>query len=308
MKKKWSLLLGFSVLAAPVTAAAAYYNILTVPIYHECGSAAGSWWESGDSCYWKFTTYGPFATTLPTGDALAVSTFKGSPDNASPFAVSAKFEVFDWITNSVLSTQSLSLPFYSGPLTAILPFSVSSNHNIQLRTRYTGGGVLDQCGIHILTASNVVMALNPGPQQLHQVGRDAGNGAWMAAETECAQCAFSYLTYGPYNSLPAKTGHRFADFTLSWEQLAGGAPTTETTVVATISVVQSVNGRTILASRDLKRSDFSFPSYGSQVRFPVEFSTNATMGQFEYRVNWTGKGLLKHYASKVYDSDTQDCL
>src|SRR5258706_4335878 len=82
MKKSWSMLAGLAALVAPLSAAADNYNILNPPMYHKCGAPDGSWWGS-DDCNQNIT-YGPYATNLPPGPAIAVSTFKALPKPSTP--------------------------------------------------------------------------------------------------------------------------------------------------------------------------------------------------------------------------------
>ena len=316
MKKKRSLLLVLPVLAFPVVASATYYNILH-ELSHECGSVAGpSSWIGDGSCLGKFMTYGPYVTTLPAGDNLAVSTFNATA-YGSPVDLSWDFEVYDGVTDSVRATKTFLQSNAAGAQPTlyepVLPFQVAPNHNIQIRTRHHGGGFLEQCGVQILTEpGNKVLDLAPATQQQHQVGETyGGTTIWRAWDgmPGCANgsCRGRFFTYGPYGSLPSLNGARFAQFTLSWEPLAGSDPGWDE-VIATVDVMAYVGGvYTVLASRPIVRREFNVGNMVPTV-FPIKFRTRGSYSQFQYRVKWQGKGLIYHFATKVYDPSDQTCL
>jgi len=313
---KRSLLLSLAILALPATASANYYEIIN-GMYHQCGTPNGAWWRA-EYCGGSYTTYGPYAKSLSPGDNLAVIAFKArawGPSQPLKWTV----DVHDWVSNKVLVEKTYSQPILPSDLAAnwepIIPFSVAPNHDIQVRTKYEGVGELDQCGVHILTeATNKVVDLGGASGHQHQIGEamlPAGSERWRVYASmpacQASSCAHKFLSYGPYGPLPAKDSARFALFNLGWEAIGGEAVGADETVA--VIDVMAFNGayHTVLASRSLARKEFT-SGFAASTLFPLKFKTTSAQSQFQYRVRWSGKGVLYHFRTKVYDPDTNACL
>jgi hypothetical protein len=125
------------------------------------------------------------------------------------------------------------------------------------------------------------------PANGHMTGQQLNAYTWAAV---VGRDAPGHLTYGPYDTIPGY-GWYEAGFYLRIDNNNGSD------IVATIDVTADVGTR-ILASRNLRRSDFT--KAGAWQFFYLPF-LNPCHAHIEYRVYWHGRAYMEHHVTLVED-------
>ncbi len=313
MKKQLILVAALAAVCASASARAAFFDVRQLS--HRVGEYSAGWWRAAvvKDLAGIHTTYGPNVTNLPTGDALAVTTFGAFPGPTQNVTLKWNVEVFDGAHNLSLNSVSYARPWAPDGTgfhyVTMLPFSSDPTQNIQMRTRSFGNGTLDQCGVHIMNErDNKITDVSPVTDQYHQVGH-AYRYPWLENEDHWeASCNTSgcnqmgYLTYGPYwNLFNDHTATVFAlfDIAINADDFGAGP-------IAELSVTAYDGGQLVsLASRDLNASDF--PQRWARTKFPLKFDVLPSRYSYEYRVFWYGKGTVWQQRTKILDPKDGHC-
>lgn len=147
-----------------------------------------------------------------------------------------------------------------------------NNFQVQAKDACTG---VSGCTWYHANSSNIY----------HQIGEPDGYD-WSANTVEHNS---GFLTYGPYESKWG-TGSHYAQFLLSIDNNWA-----DNAVVATVDVV-TAGGTRVLASRNIRRQEFSSPN--SWQWFTIWFSY-PSFEQVEARVYWHDNSYLKHGQSYI---------
>jgi hypothetical protein len=303
------------------SAHAQYYPANSPALRHQFGQfAGGRWWDGTRPDLYAPTwlVYGPYANEI-WGENIAVLPMAAVPPWWEPLTY--RLDVLEGVTNQILATRDISAPNDSNmPLQAgifLLPFTVTqgATHSVQVRTRHLSVGTLDQCGLHIMREQgDVVYQQWPGFYSYHEIGARVDGSDWeiSAASPECVspqKCGGKFLTYGPYNKdLVIPTGkddwYFVVGFHLSLDQVIGNNDRIATADVMVYD--SSIGNYRVIASQDIYRNNFT--ANGVMTVFPMLIHTNRNMSQFQYRVRYWGRGVLRQTRTMVYKTTVPDCL
>jgi hypothetical protein len=322
MNRRLTALVALGITAASAQARAEFYDVNR--LYHRIGQYSAGWWRAAvntDMCSLfgcppvVASTYGPYATSLPPGDALAITSFGAFPNTNK--MLRWQMEVYDAAHSQTLKTASYAQPYSpSGTgqhYSTVLPFVVTNGQNVEVRTWHYGNGTLDQCGVHILNErDNKIQDVDPVRDQLHRIGYNVNRTwenetaweGWCDPQTADCTSAGGYLTYGPYwNLFNDRTATVVALFNV---QIGYG--TYSSAPIAELTVTASDNGvRKQLAVRQLYASDF--PAGGwVDTKFPLKFDVLPQYTSYEYRVYWFGYIGFRVKHTKIFDPKSNACM
>ncbi len=286
-------------------ASARTYNIVT-QMWHEkatypTGYAVGGTWRSVwnrcNGCNGFFPSSGPGLTDLPAQRDI-IATTKYCPTVNPGQTMKFQWQTYNGVGNTVITQKQYDFTPANAPgcFDAYGVFQVPFGHSFQLRTRYWGGGTLDQYSIQILPETeNLFYEINAISQQYHEMGRASGF-AWTA--DPALDGIDRFMTYGPYWNLDGLSTY-FVLFRVAIENISGSND-----VIAQLDVTGDYNGDPayVLASYDARRSHFT--ANNVYQNFILKVNTSAALTGVQCRVRFKATAVTKVINTKVFKADS----